>query len=70
MNCPYCAKQGRKTQLVKSVEGGGVLMRGTAPIVRLTEGRLTLDQRCPVCRRLTRYQPIMVRVTPQRDEGD
>lgn len=70
MYCPHCAKRGEQTQLVKKVEGGGLLMRGTAPIVRLVDGGLVLDQKCPVCRKLTRYKPMTIRLVSPKRGGD
>ncbi len=54
--------------LIKSVERGGLLLRGTAPIVRIVGGRLVIEQRCPSCRRLTRYSPVAIRL--QKAKGD
>jgi len=58
--------------LVKSVERGGLLLRGNAPIVRIIKGRLVIEQRCPACRRLTRYSPVTIQLNKSRedDHGD
>jgi hypothetical protein len=58
----------QKALLVKSVERGGLLLRGNAPIVRIIKGRLVIEQRCPSCRRLTRYSPVAIRLQKSRED--
>ena len=57
-----------RTLLVKSIERGGMLLRGNAPIVRIIKGRMVIEQRCPDCKKLTRYSPLVLRT--QTKEGD
>lgn len=69
MDCPHCKTKGVKTPLIKRVERGGLLLQGRAPIVRLVEGVVVLEQRCPVCRTLTNYRPQHLRlVVPKRNQ--
>jgi len=57
-----------KALLVKSVERGGLLLRGNAPIVRIVGGRLVIEQRCPNCRKLTRYSPVAIRLQKSKED--
>ena len=65
MTCPYC----KTTALTKKVEDGGVLLRGNAPILRVQDGRLVIIQRCPTCKRTSRYSPLMIRIGGEEKAG-
>jgi phage FluMu protein Com len=65
MNCPHC-----KETLIKTIEHGGMLLRGNAPSLRIVKGRLVIDQKCPKCKKKTRYSPLMVRLVDGMDEKE
>lgn len=48
--------------LVKKIEDGGLLLRGNAPTIKIKDGRLVIEQKCPKCRRLTTYSPLAITV--------
>lgn len=39
-------------ELARGVEQGGLLLRGNAPILRVTGGTAVIEQRCPRCKAL------------------
>ena len=48
--------------LVKKIEHGGILLRGNAPTLHIEEGRLVVFQRCPNCKRMTKYIPMTLKL--------
>ncbi len=63
MRCNAC-----NYDLLKTVEDGGVLMRGKAPRYAVRRGRLIIKQKCPRCNREYEYAPLFIQVgvTPEK----